>query len=65
MHQRGSFIFPVYVFRSAPFDETVTVRYMVGPNRGFMVDDPSENWEDEEPKPNPVTDSLENWARIG
>ena len=60
----GTFLFPVRVFRSAPFNESVTVRYMVGPNRGFMVDDPRENWENEEAKANPLTESLENWARI-
>ena len=34
---------------------------MVGPNRGFMVDDPRENWENEEIKENPYIDSMEDW----
>ena len=56
--------FRVPVFRSAPFDREVSVRYMVGPNRGFLVDDPRENWQNENPKENPLTDSLQNFERI-
>ena len=51
----------LWVYRSAPFDQDVTVNYMVGPNRGFLVDDPRENWEIVEAKENPFIDSLEDW----
>ncbi|HIC25130.1 MAG TPA: hypothetical protein EYO82_04380, partial [Gammaproteobacteria bacterium] len=49
----GTIEIPVY--RSYPSDEQVEVGYMVGPNRGFLVDDARENWVNETPKTNPWT----------
>ena len=49
----GTIEIPVY--RSYPLDESVEVGYMVGPNRGFLVDDARENWVNEAAKPIPWT----------
>lgn len=54
---------PIPVYRSAPMNESVEVRYMVGPNRGFMVDDPRDNWENKDPKENPFVGSMESFAQ--
>ena len=43
------------VFRSYPIDKQVEVGYMVGPNRGFLVDDARENWVNETSKATPWT----------
>ena len=45
----------IAVYRSYPLDESVEVGYMVGPNRGFLVDDARENWVNEAAKPIPWT----------
>ena len=52
----GTIEIPVY--RSYPLDESVEVGYMVGPNRGFLVDDARENWVNEVAKPTPWTGDL-------
>ena len=49
----GKIEIPVY--RSSPLDKEVEVGYMVGPNRGFLVDDARENWVNEAPKATPWT----------
>ena len=49
----GKIEIPVY--RSYPLDKEVEVGYMVGPNRGFLVDDARENWVNEAPKAQPWT----------
>ena len=38
------------VMRALPYDATVEVGYMIGPNRGMFVDDARENWVNEVPK---------------
>ncbi len=38
------------VMRALPYDASVEVGYMIGPNRGMIVDDARENWINEGPK---------------
>ena len=38
------------VMRALPYDASVEVGYMIGPNRGMIVDDARENWVNEGPK---------------
>ena len=38
------------VMRALPYDASVEVGYMIGPNRGMIVDDARENWINEVPK---------------
>ena len=40
------------VMRALPYDASVEVGYMIGPNRGMFVDDARENWVNETPKAN-------------
>lgn len=38
------------VMRARPYEASVEVGYMIGPNRGMIVDDARENWVNEAPK---------------